>query len=182
MLKVWLVTPKSNAKDKPTPYALKMVSKRLWLQQNLAPAVMREKNVMESIQHPFLLNMVSSFQDEDYLYFVMNLILGGELFELVYGDEKKGHKDNPAWKESALYKSFGTEGVKQIKGCAGVGVRKALFYGTGVIEAFAYLHNRRIIYRDLKPENVMLDEKGYCVVVDMGFAKVVLDKTYTLCG
>ena len=31
-------------------------------------------------------------------------------------------------------------------------------------------------------ENVMVNEKGYCVVVDMGFAKVVLDKTYTMCG
>jgi len=29
---------------------------------------------------------------------------------------------------------------------------------------------------------VMLNENGYCVVVDMGFAKVVMDKTYTMCG
>lgn len=61
-------------------------------------------------------------------------------------------------------------------------MRKAVFYSACVIDAFAHLYNRRIVYRDLKPENIMLDSKGYCVIVDMGFAKIVLDKTYTMCG
>jgi len=179
--KVWLVTPKSNTKDKPTPYALKMVSKRQLLQQKLTVTVLREKNVMESIDHPLLMNMVSSFQDENYLYFVMDLILGGELFELLYSNGK-ANTENAAWKESVFYNSFGTVKEKRVKGLAGIGVRKAVFYGACVIDAFAYLHNRRIAYRDLKPENILLDQKGYCVVVDFGFAKVVLDKTYTMCG
>jgi protein kinase A len=36
--------------------------------------------------------------------------------------------------------------------------------------------------RDLKPENILIDQSGYCVLVDLGFAKIVVDKTYTLCG
>mmetsp|Transcript_14504 Transcript_14504/g.31475 ORF Transcript_14504/g.31475 Transcript_14504/m.31475 type:complete len:966 (+) Transcript_14504:148-3045(+) len=186
--KVWLVTPKSNSKDKPTPFALKMVSKRQLLQQRLAAAAMREKNVMESVVHPFLLHMVSSFQDENYLYFVMDLILGGELFELIYSNGKKmgsGGGGKKEWKASAFYESFGPEDDKQaLKShrLAGLGIRDAVFYGACVIDGFAHLHNRRIAYRDLKPENVMLNANGYCVVVDMGFAKVVLDKTYTMCG
>merc|ERR1712176_1151306 len=56
------------------------------------------------------------------------------------------------------------------------------FYSGCVIEAFDYMHGEDIIYRDLKPENLVLDEKGFLKVTDFGFAKKITDKTYTLCG
>eukprot|EP00479_Gromia_sphaerica_P013959 TRINITY_DN804_c0_g1_i5.p1 TRINITY_DN804_c0_g1~~TRINITY_DN804_c0_g1_i5.p1 ORF type:complete len:366 (+),score=74.24 TRINITY_DN804_c0_g1_i5:239-1336(+) len=58
----------------------------------------------------------------------------------------------------------------------------ARFYAASVVLAFEYLHERDIIYRDLKPENLLLDDKGYLKVTDFGFAKVCPDRTYTLCG
>ena len=59
---------------------------------------------------------------------------------------------------------------------------EAAFYTANVTCALEYLHRRNIAYRDLKPENLMLDVDGYLKVVDFGFAKVVEDRTFTVCG
>jgi len=56
------------------------------------------------------------------------------------------------------------------------------FYAGCVVEAFSYMHGMDIIYRDLKPENLVMDSNGYVKVTDFGFAKEVPKKTYTLCG
>ncbi|XP_076457818.1 cGMP-dependent protein kinase 1-like isoform X2 [Babylonia areolata] len=60
----------------------------------------------------------------------------------------------------------------------------ARFCVASVIEAFQYLHGKGIIYRDLKPENLLLDARGYVKLVDFGFAKKigVGKKTWTFCG
>jgi len=60
--------------------------------------------------------------------------------------------------------------------------KTARFYASCVVEGFAYMHSKNIIYRDLKPENLVLTDTGYLKITDFGFAKVVPDKTYTLCG
>ena len=57
-----------------------------------------------------------------------------------------------------------------------------LFFAVEIILAFEYLHSSNIAYRDLKPENLLIDRDGHVKITDFGFAKEVPDRTFTLCG
>ena len=61
-------------------------------------------------------------------------------------------------------------------------IDQSKFYITQIICIFEYLHSKDIIYRDLKPENILINKTGYLKLTDFGFAKVVENRTYTLCG
>ncbi|KAI7885358.1 camp-dependent protein kinase 9 [Lichtheimia hyalospora FSU 10163] len=56
------------------------------------------------------------------------------------------------------------------------------FYASEIVLAIEYLHSKNIVYRDLKPENLLLDHHGHVVLTDFGFAKQIDDRTWTLCG
>ncbi len=147
--KVWLV----KHVTKHTPYALKMLAKREIIGHHQVEGVIREKNIMSSIDHPFVVNLINTFTDDRHLYMLIELVQGGELFSVIHTETRDGIP-NP----------------------------NARFYAACILESLSHLHHRNICYRDLKPENILIDSKGYGVLVDLGFAKVVMDKTYTLCG
>ncbi|KAG4072631.1 hypothetical protein HA402_004720 [Bradysia odoriphaga] len=58
----------------------------------------------------------------------------------------------------------------------------ANFYASEIVLALEYLHSMSIVYRDLKPENLLIDRDGHLKITDFGFAKKLKDRTWTLCG
>lgn len=147
--KVWLV---SNPEDGKT-YALKMMNKHALIAHHQVDGVLRETNILSSIDHPFIVNLVSNFQDHKNVYMLLSLHQGGELFSVIHTNSRDG-----------------------------VSNAVAIFYAACILESLSHLHLHHICYRDLKPENILIDSHGYCILTDFGFAKVVVDKTYTLCG
>ena len=62
---------------------------------------------------------------------------------------------------------------------------KAKFYAIEIILAIEFLHKKNMMYRDLKPENVLIDKKGHIKLTDFGLSKILSkekEKTYTICG
>ncbi|KAL3282496.1 hypothetical protein HHI36_005678, partial [Cryptolaemus montrouzieri] len=76
----------------------------------------------------------------------------------------------------------GGELFSYLRNAGRFGVSSAIFYSSEIILALEYLHSKSIVYRDLKPENLLLDREGHLKITDFGFAKKLTDRTWTLCG
>ena len=61
-------------------------------------------------------------------------------------------------------------------------LEKAQFYAGQVVFVLEYLHSKNIIYRNLKPENILINKNGYIKISDFGLSKKIEDRTYTMCG
>lgn len=134
-------------------YAMKIIKKQHIIDSNQIEHTIAEKVILSRLTHPFLVSLKHAFQNEHKIYFVMEFMKGGELFQHL-----------------RKVKRFTEEQTRFIAAC--------------IITALGHLHNKDYIYRDLKPENVLLDEKGFAKLTDFGLAKnlTVGDVAKTFCG
>eukprot|EP00794_Sanderia_malayensis_P012638 gene12638-13936_t len=148
--KVELVVDKRNSGK---TYALKSLVKQHIVETRQQEHVYNEKKILMELDSPFIIKLYKTFKDKKYVYILMEVCLGGELWTIL--------RDRNYFEENT-----------------------ARFYTACVVQAFAYLHERGIVFRDLKPENLLMDSSGYIKLVDFGFAKRISGngKTWTFCG
>ncbi|CAM9133998.1 unnamed protein product [Ectocarpus fasciculatus] len=126
-------------------FALKSLSKRGVVEGGQVQHIKDEKTVLELFNHPFVLRLYTTFQDANRVYFLTELLIGGELWSVIY-------------ESSSGFSS-------------GLPPDHVMFYSAVVVDAVGYMHSKGIAYRDLKPENLIVDDSGYLRIIDMGFAK-----------
>lgn len=133
-------------------FALKCQSKKAIVRNRIEDTVINEMRLMRMLDHERIGKLYCALQDTRHIYFVLELLQGGEFFTYL---QKVGRLSEA----------------------------KAVFYAASVVSAFSALHEKKIAYRDLKPENMVLDAKGFVKIVDLGLAKQILTgKTWTMCG
>ncbi|KAM6454780.1 serine/threonine-protein kinase N2 isoform 2-T2 [Liasis olivaceus] len=137
-------------------FAIKALKKGDIVARDEVDSLMCEKRIFEtvnSVRHPFLVNLFACFQTKDHVCFVMEYAAGGDLMMHIHTD---------VFSEP-----------------------RAIFYAACVVLGLQYLHEHRIVYRDLKLDNLLLDTEGFVKIADFGLCKEGMgfgDRTSTFCG
>lgn len=122
----------------------------LTVHKKLVEQTKTERVILENVnRHPFVVKLYYAFQDHEKLYLILEYAQGGELFHHL-----------------AMERMF-TEEV-------------AAFYMAEMVLALEHLHRDvGVVYRDLKPENCLLDSEGHLLLTDFGLSKVAVDENDT---
>ncbi|XP_077640892.1 serine/threonine-protein kinase 32C isoform X2 [Lonchura striata] len=116
-------------RDTEKMYAMKYMNKQQCIERDEVRNVFRELEILQEIEHVFLVNLWYSFQDEEDMFMVVDLLLGGDL---------RYHLQQNV--------QFTEEMVK--------------LYICEMALALDYLRSQHIIHRDVKPDNILLDEQA----------------------
>jgi len=139
-------------------YAMKVLHKEKVMGSNLLRYAFTERNILSYIQHPYIVSLHYAFQTPKHLVLVMQYCPGGNLQQLI---RRLGRK------------------------LQGLSMPLAQLYAAELLLALQHLHERNIVYRDLKPDNVVLDAAGHAMLTDFGLSKDGVRRhlgTRTHCG
>ena len=140
--------------DKGCLYAMKVL-KKATLKVRDRQRTKTERDILTEVEHPFIVKLHYAFQTEGKLYLVLDFMRGGDLYNRLSKEQ--------CWK------------LKEAD------VR---FYVAELVLALDHLHNLGVIYRDLKPENLLLDSDGHIALTDFGLSKENFNhrRSYSVCG
>nr|AML79541.1 putative LOV domain-containing protein [Hedwigia ciliata] len=118
-------------------FAMKAMDKNVMMHRNKVHRARAERDILALMDHPFLPTLYANFQTQTHICLVTDFCPGGELFLLL---------------ERQPRKVFTEDAVR--------------FFAAEVVIALEYLHCVGVVYRDLKPENVLLREDGHIQLTD----------------
>ncbi|KAL0914842.1 hypothetical protein M5K25_015227 [Dendrobium thyrsiflorum] len=118
-------------------FAMKVMDKGSLASRKKLLRAQTEREILQSLDHPFLPTLYTHFETDKFSCLVMEFCPGGDLHTL---------------RQRQPSKHFTEQAVK--------------FYVAEVLLALEYLHMLGIIYRDLKPENVLVREDGHIMLSD----------------
>jgi len=134
-------------------YAVKtMLKSRITREKQIERIGTERRVLMDASDHPFISRMHFAFQNHRQLFFVLDFCAGGDLYYHL------------TRMKNSRFKHFSEEATQ--------------FYVAELILAIDHLHQQGIVYRDLKLENVMLDEEGHVKLVDFGLSKEGVSAAY----
>lgn len=136
-------------------YAIKAVSRESAERQKILTRYLsQERTVLLKLDHPFIMKLVNTFKNDEYVFFLLEYINGKCLNKFLSANNARCYNN-----------------VNAIK-----------FYMSILLLILNYLNSKKICHRDLKPENIVLDEKGYLKLIDFGTSKELTDFTNTITG
>lgn len=133
-------------------YAAKVASKGYIVKTGMQASIYSERNTWMACDSPFIIRLWETFNFSQSICFLSDAAHGGELY--------------------STYNRKGFHGS----------LAHARFYAAGATCALEHLHARRIVYRDTKPENILLDLEGRTKLCDFGLSKFIVNMTWTTCG
>ena len=147
---VWKVTHKTTQKQ----YVIKVIKKKLIVDNKLVNQMNLEIEIMYKLYHPHIIKLVNHFEDDDCFYLILNYAAKGQLYSFL---QKQKRFDE---RTAAQY-----------------------FRETVLSVQFIHSFNPPIIHRDIKPENILLDEDGRVKLADFGWSNFANEQIRkTLCG
>ncbi len=154
---VWLVTNRKSPKLDPYALKIQMLDDE---EREAVNCIKEEISMMRQLHYPFIVKLINTYEDEESISMLLGLAPGGELFDQIHYQLPNGLWDS------------------------GIGEEKGRFYCSVVADTLSFMHIRGYIFRDLKPENVLIDKDGYPLLTDFGFTKHLKknEKSYTMCG
>ncbi|XP_005806811.1 rhodopsin kinase [Xiphophorus maculatus] len=136
-------------------YACKKLNKKRLKKRKGYEGAIVEKRILARVHSRFIVSLAYAFQTKIELCLVMTIMNGGDLRYHIYNVDE----NNPGFDEP-----------------------RACYYAAQIIQGMEHLHQKRIIYRDLKPENVLLDNEGNVRISDLGLAVELADDQLKIKG